>query len=107
MDLSGKTTYYAPRIVNFEGKAIAAGIVAYPNPYTDNVHLSLNSAVSGTGTVRVLDIAGRQIAAHDLQVNIGSNDLTIDHMSELKAGIYILKVSLPSGETKSMKVVKQ
>ena len=107
VDLSGKSTFYAPRIVTFEGKVTSAGIIAYPNPYTDNVHLSLNSAVSGTGIVRVLDIAGRQVAAHDLSISIGSNDLSIAKMGELKAGVYILKVSLPSGETKSMKVVKQ
>ena len=110
LDVDGKSTFFAPRVVTFDGKATEAnsGIVAYPNPLNNEIlHLSLNSSVSGTGVVRVLDMTGRQVAQRNLAITIGSNDVAIENMSELKSGLYILNVMLPSGEKKTMKVVKQ
>ena len=110
LDLDGKSTFFAPRVVTFEGKAAetSASIVAYPNPLNDEIlHLSLNSSVSGTGVVRILDMTGRQVAQRNLAITIGSNDVTVENMSELKSGLYILNVMLPSGEKKSMKITKQ
>ena len=110
VDLDGKSTFAAPRIVNFDGKAIEAtsSIVAYPNPLNNEIlHLSLNSSVSGTGVVRVLDMTGRQIALRNVAITIGSNDVAMENMSELKSGLYILNIMLPSGEKKTMKVTKQ
>ena len=110
LDTDGKSTFFAPRLVTFEGKATetSTSIVAYPNPLSNELlHLSLNSSVSGVGTVRVLDMTGRQVAQRQLNIAIGSNDVTVEDMSQLKSGLYILNVLLPSGEKKSMKVTKQ
>lgn len=110
VDLSGKSTFFAPRVVTFEGKAAEgnSGIVAYPNPLSNEIlHLSLNSSVNGTGVVRIMDMTGRQVAQRNLPITIGSNDVTVENMSELKSGLYILNVMLPSGEKKTMKVTKQ
>ena len=110
VDTNGKSTFFAPRVVTFEGKAAetSAGIVVYPNPLNNEIlHLSLNSSVSGTAVVRILDMTGRQVGQRQLAINIGSNDVAVENMSELKSGLYILNVLLPSGEKKTMKVVKQ
>ncbi|MDQ2793032.1 MAG: T9SS type A sorting domain-containing protein [Bacteroidota bacterium] len=110
LDVDGKSTFFAPRVVSFDGKVaeVASGIVAYPNPLNnETLHLSLTSSVSGTGVVRIMDMTGRQVAQHNLDITIGSNDVTLEKMSELKSGLYILNVMLPSGEKKTMKVTKQ
>jgi hypothetical protein len=110
VDISGKSMFFAPRVVTFEGKAVEASssIVAYPNPLSnETLHLSLNSTVSGTAVVRILDMTGRQVGQRDLAITIGTNDVTLEKMSELKSGLYILNVMLPSGEKKTMKVTKQ
>jgi Secretion system C-terminal sorting domain len=108
LDLNGKSTFYAPRAVAFEGKAVEAGIVAYPNPLTNEIlHLSLNSAVSGPGYVRILDMTGRQVGQRELTITIGTNDVPVEAISSLKTGLYLLNVTLPSGESKTLKIVKQ
>ena len=107
VDVDGKSSYVTPRTVTFEGKATASGVLAYPNPFTYEMRLSLNSAVSGEALVRITDMTGRFIAQRQLAVSTGANDVSVQDVANLKSGIYILTVSLPSGETKSMKVVKQ
>ena len=110
LDLDGKSTFFAPRVVTFEGKAAetSTSIVAYPNPLNNEIlHLSLNSSVSGTAVVRILDMTGRQVGQRQVAITLGSNDVMVENMSELKSGLYILNVMLPSGEKKTMKVTKQ
>jgi hypothetical protein len=110
LDLDGKSTFFAPRVVTFEGKAAetSSTIVAYPNPLNNEIlHLSLNSSVSGTAVVRIMDMTGRQVGQRQVAITLGSNDVTVENMSELKSGLYILNVMLPSGEKKTMKVTKQ
>ncbi len=107
IDTDGKTAFFAPRTVSFEGRATGSGVLAYPNPYTTDLRVSLNASVSGNATARISDMTGRVIGLQVLPLTIGSNDLSIENMSTLKTGIYVLTVSLPSGETKSIRVVKQ
>ncbi|MET4073964.1 T9SS type A sorting domain-containing protein [Hymenobacter sp. UYCo722] len=107
VDTDGKSTFFSPRAVTFEGRATEAGIVAYPNPYTSELRVGLNSAVSGNGFVRITDMTGRVVSQQVLPVTIGSNDLLLDNMNGLKNGMYLLNLTLPSGEIKTMKVVKQ
>lgn len=107
MDIDGKTAFFAPRAITFEGRATEAGLLAYPNPYTSELRVSLNSTVSGKATARITDMTGRVISQQELSLTMGSNDLPIAGMSNLKNGLYLLNVSLPSGEQKTMKVMKQ
>ncbi|MCI1188537.1 T9SS type A sorting domain-containing protein [Hymenobacter sp. DH14] len=110
LDVDGKSTFFAPRVVTFDGKAAETNtsIVAYPNPLNNEIlHLSLNSSVSGTAVVRILDMTGRQVGQRQVAITLGSNDVPVENMSELKSGLYILNVMLPSGEKKTMKVTKQ
>ncbi|WP_460501503.1 hypothetical protein [Hymenobacter agri] len=85
VDLDGKSTFFAPRVVTFEGKATegTTTIAAYPNPLgSEMLYLNLNSSVSGKALVRILDMTGRQVAQRELNVNAGSNDLPIESMSK-------------------------
>lgn len=107
IDTDDKTAFFAPRTVSFEGRSTGSGVVAYPNPYTTDLRVSLNASVSGNATARISDMTGRVIGQQVLSLTVGSNDLSIENMSTLKTGVYVLTVSLPSGETKSMRVVKQ
>lgn len=107
LDVDGTSHYFAPRVVTFEGKATASGVVAYPNPFTSEVRLSLNASVSGNALIRISDMTGRVVGERKMNLSLGNNDLPIENMSDLKNGLYILNVTLPSGETKTMKVMKQ
>ncbi|MBF9222629.1 T9SS type A sorting domain-containing protein [Hymenobacter ruricola] len=109
VDLDGKTAQFAARAVNFGGKAAESTAVAYPSPLNsgDQLRLALGAGLAGTGQIRVLDMTGRTVSTQSVDLEIGANDVEVARMGELKAGIYMVNVTLPSGETKKMKVVKQ
>ena len=107
VDTDDKVAFFAPRAVTFEGRATESGVTAYPNPYTNDLRVSLSSPVSGNATARLTDMTGRVISQQVLPLIIGSNDLPLENMNGLKNGLYLLNMTLPSGEVKTMKVMKQ
>lgn len=109
VDVDGKENFYSPRVVNFEGKATETVLSAFPNPFgsADELHLSMQTDMAGAGQITVTDMTGRTISRQAVQLTSGSNDVTVKHMNDLHAGFYLVKIVLPTGETKSLKVVKQ
>ncbi|WP_310394361.1 T9SS type A sorting domain-containing protein [Hymenobacter sp.] len=111
VDVDGKTTFFSPRAVSFEGKVASEGVtaVAYPNPFTNSneVRLSLRSEVEGQGVVRITDMTGRTIGQRQIALGTGNNDVELPRLGDLQAGIYMVRVTLPTGETQNLKVVKQ
>ena len=109
VDVNGKETFFAPRVVNFEGKAQEMALTAYPNPFgsADMLHLTLQTASAGAGQVTVTDMTGRIISRQKVDLTSGNNDVTVNSLSDLKSGLYLVKFVMPSGEMKTLKVVKQ
>ena len=111
VDLDGKDAYFGPAIVSFDGKAVASSssLVAYPNPIKggEELHLAVQSKTSGMGQVSITDMTGRTIRQESVSLNSGISDISISQFNELKSGMYIIRVALPSGENQTLKVVKQ
>ncbi|MCC3151934.1 T9SS type A sorting domain-containing protein [Hymenobacter sp. BT770] len=108
MDVDGKLNYFAPRGVSFDGKATdGANALAYPNPFTSDVQLNIASVSEGKGSVRINDMTGRLVAERQIELANGVNDVHLSNLGELKSGIYLVHVTLPTGEVKNLKVVKQ
>ena len=109
VDTDGKTASFAPRVVSFDGKANSEGTTAfaYPNPFTSELHLNLSSKTEGQGQVFITDMTGRTVSQRLIAVSAGNNDVSLTSMGDLKNGIYLMHVTLPSGETKNLKVLKQ
>ena len=52
-------------------------------------------------------MTGRTVSQRLIAVSSGNNDVSLTSMGDLKNGIYLMHVTLPSGETKNLKVLKQ
>ena len=109
LDVDGKLNYFAPRAVSFDGKATEGGATAfaYPNPFTSDVRLNIASTSEGKGSVRINDMTGRLVAQRQIALVNGANDVELSNLGELKSGIYLVHITLPTGEVKNLKVVKQ
>jgi hypothetical protein len=109
IDLDGKETYFKPVGVSFDGKATASELVAYPNPLKsgDELRLAMQTSVAGKGQLAITDMTGRTLSTQTLDLTSGVTDMSVNNFNSLKAGIYMVRVSLPSGDTKTLKVVKQ
>ena len=109
LDLDGKDAFFAPATVNFEGKAPSSNFAAYPNPLNagNELHVVLQSVATGTAKLLVTDMMGRTLQQQNVVLTGGLTDASIAGMGDLKAGVYLVKVALPTGEVKNLKVVKQ
>ena len=108
IDIDGKDAFSAPRTVLFTGNALATAMVAYPNPIVGSeLRLVLQSVAAGKGTLRITDITGRVIRQESVELTSGTSDLSVKALGDLKAGIYLVGVTLPTGETQNLKIMKQ
>jgi hypothetical protein len=74
--------------------------IAYPNPASDNVTVSINA--TGAATLVVTDITGKIVLNKNLSLTNGSSDV---NTSSLEAGIYIFNVTLDNKQTSQFNVV--
>ena len=91
---------------NFDGTATTVGIddidlhglKVYPNPVKDVINMSAKNEIKN---MSILNLAGQQL----FKSTVNSSEFSYD-ISALKAGIYILKVTINDSE-KSFKIVKE
>jgi hypothetical protein len=75
-----------------EAIAPEATVSVYPNPVTDYLNISLGKARSGSYTVTVYDLRGRNIHQDELQVSGSHAGLRIP-ATDWKPGMYIIRVA--------------
>lgn len=76
--------------------------VAYPNPATDVVTVSMKA--EGTATLTVTDVAGKVAFSNAINLVNGKSQVNI---AALEAGVYVFNVVLEDGKTSQFNVVKR
>jgi acetyltransferase-like isoleucine patch superfamily enzyme len=76
--------------------------MAYPNPATDLVTISIEG--EGVANLTVTDVAGRVAITNQVTLTAGQAELNI---ANLEAGVYIFNVVLENGKTAQFNVVKK
>ncbi len=88
-----------------EALAIQNGLHVWPNPTSERIQFTYDLPESGTATVGLYDLSGRQVRAIPTGFQVmGLHQMAFD-MSDLPAGNYILRVQHANG-TLSRPVVK-
>jgi hypothetical protein len=110
VDLDGTLNYSPVRAVNFDGAAATSlALVAYPNPFSDTVGLTIEGATAitteGTAYVKLVDMTGRTV--RDQKVSLAGASLSLSDLSGLRSGLYLAKVTLPDGTVQTVRVQKQ
>lgn len=76
--------------------------MAYPNPTTDKVTVSIEG--EGFANLTVTDISGKQVLTQSLDLVNGKSAVSIE---ALDAGVYIFNLVLENGKTSQFNVVKR
>ena len=84
----------------------AAAWVAYPNPATDAVTLAADLATAGLVRIELLDVLGRPVRQQTLTAPAGALRQTLD-LRGLAAGVYVLRLTPPTGPATSRRVVRE
>ncbi|MCC3151537.1 T9SS type A sorting domain-containing protein [Hymenobacter sp. BT770] len=105
LDIDGKQSFYGPRVVNFGAVALAL-VQGYPNPFTSEINLTLQSIAAGPATVRMLDGLGRVVRTWQPKLAVGTGSLQLPGLTALPHGMYVVQVRYPDGQTQRLKLVK-
>jgi hypothetical protein len=104
VDFSGASEYTnIVKVVKHTSKA--NGLSAFPNPFSDSYSVSFEAAATGTATLTMIDIQGKQIAVQNTAIASGYNAVKFEAPADLKPGVYFVKVTV-EGETQVLKLVK-
>ncbi len=76
----------------------APNLQLYPNPVTDRLHISSAQSLAGS-TFQILDTLGRSVAQ-------GSGETGSIHVSDLKSGVYLLRVVFADNHSISQRFSK-
>lgn len=104
VDFDGKFSYSNMVSVN-NNVEITNGVSAYPNPFTNELNVSINAANNETAIIEIMDIQGKIVASKSAAILTGINIIPFNENSYLQAGIYIARLTL-NGEIKTIKLVK-
>jgi hypothetical protein len=88
-----------------------AGLVAYPNPFRQEINLSMEGAAAGTYTVKVLDLLGRQLYQSGFTAGAAAGKVHTINMSDQslsRGALYLIVVEQAAGPfRKVIKMIKE
>jgi hypothetical protein len=117
-NISGNTIYYRLRMVDKDGKYTYSKVIAlklgqpentvavYPNPVESYTTLSIYSDKPGTGVLRLMDNAGKQLLSRSFTISNGSNSVLVDQLGALPRGIYVIQVMI-NNNLYNQKIIKR
>ncbi len=112
--------YYRLKQVDFNGDFEYSSIIAVskgktgdgvtietinPNPFTQQLHVTLNNVSEGNVTIAVYDMSGKVLYTHTQITGSGKLVIDLNELSNLPEGVYVLSVTNGS-ETIRQKLVK-
>jgi hypothetical protein len=115
--LSSKV-YYRIKLIEADGKIRYSNIAAvniiagsnvkiWPNPFVDQVNISLKVERNTQITVSIVDVIGRTNVQRSYTLVKGTNQLSINNLGSFPAGTYAVKVTAENGELlQTIKLVK-
>jgi Metallo-peptidase family M12B Reprolysin-like/Secretion system C-terminal sorting domain len=104
VDLDGKFAYSNIAPINFEKENVV--MLVYPNPAINVLTIEYASAITGKLQIQITDAKGATVLQQNQQVVAGRNTNTLN-ISNLAAGMYVLKSIDANGNTSFTKFVKQ
>jgi hypothetical protein len=95
-DDAGSFKYSNVIVVKLSGTKI--NLSSYPNPFISTINVQVYADAKNTIQVNLFDGTGRVVRSLNSTVQPGNNFITIDQLSNLPKGMYIIEVN--SGSTK-------
>ena len=94
---------------NETNKGLFGEVTVYPNPFTDNIRVELNTMVASNVNLIMMDLTGRIVyKGGTIKTVPGSNNISIsfDKGARMVAGTYTLNVMVNGNLSKAVKLIK-
>jgi hypothetical protein len=104
VDYDGTKSYSDLRNVN-QNSELSAEVVAYPNPFENDINLNITQGDKENVLIEVIDLNGQKLLTLSKEIESGVSTVTLPEMGSLPSGIYFIKVK-SSAFNKVIKVIK-
>ena len=91
--------------VRIENSNLDEPLLVFPNPFTEELKLTINSKVEGTARITLFNLTGKKLIDFELPVTEGLSETVIRDQSLIPA-VYYLRIALPGGITKTLPVIR-
>ena len=119
-NINAKILYYRLRIVDIDGKLSFSQVVAlrldgsltmsnftvYPNPFTSNIKLQVNSAKQENSSIRFINMNGQEVLKRNVTLMPGDNIVVIKDLETVAPGMYVMELRTADGAI-TQRIVKQ
>ncbi|MGV3587306.1 MAG: T9SS type A sorting domain-containing protein [Adhaeribacter sp.] len=103
-DMNGDSEYFGPKAVKIGDAAESMSV--YPNPFSQEVTLTVNAEAGGSMHVLVTNAIGAKVLERTLTIQKGSNKQNLQFNNNLPQGIYHITTHL-NGKVQHFKLLKQ
>jgi uncharacterized repeat protein (TIGR03803 family) len=102
VDIDGGFTY--SNVIRITRNRVGS-VTVTPNPFRDDLVLTIEATEENRTTFILSDISGRQLVQYNRVLSPGTNVIRINQAGNLPSGTYMLKI-IDARQTQSIKVVK-
>jgi hypothetical protein len=88
-----------------EDNKMEMNLSTYPNPAGEKLNLSIGRDIQGSVKITLSDLLGRTVRSQEV-MDLKTNSIYTIDVSDLKEGIYMLKVSSEKGSTTRKIIVR-
>ncbi|WP_089678378.1 T9SS type A sorting domain-containing protein [Catalinimonas alkaloidigena] len=120
VDVQGAPVYYRLRQIDLDGAVHLSDVVVleaptptglwlvqtYPNPFRDAFQVKVQTEERGTLKMQLLNLYGTVLHVWEAPVKAGQNQVEVDQLAHLPAGIYLLTVE-QNGRKQTLRMIKQ
>ena len=107
LDFDGNFEYSNTIVVKeIEGIEFENNIVISPNPFNNELQVTYSLQNANAVNLVFIDAVGRQVLNKTIQSVKGTNNVTINDLELLKAGVYFARIESDGLVSKSIKMVK-
>jgi hypothetical protein len=78
-------------MISVENTEIEESVIIYPNPFTDQLNLTINSKVDRNVRIILTNVSGKQVFAANKELTEGENQFSINTY-QLSPSLYILNI---------------
>ena len=105
VDIDGKINYSTSLVVKLQSKT-GIEMEISPNPFVEKLFVRFNSEKKGNAEIRIMNMAGLTVITKQCVINNGYNNLQIDGLVSLPAGMYVARLISNEEIITNQKIIK-
>lgn len=105
VDMDGKATYSKVLAVRLQAKAGVTMQVS-PNPFIETLNVRFAATENGSAQIRIMNSFGQTLLSKQSSITKGFNNIQVDGLKELAAGMYIAQLVMNGTVIDNQRVIK-